>query len=87
MIRDNVVSGNGFAVSAPAWGAGIQISASSDVQVADNIVTGNKNGIGLVQEDRGTGAYGPFHLDGVTVVGKPWRKGGNDRHGRIMRTT
>lgn len=58
VIRDNEVSGNGFGNSNWAWGAGILISASFDVEVTGNQVYGNADGIAGVQQERGTGALG-----------------------------
>jgi parallel beta-helix repeat protein len=60
-IRDNVVEGNGFDFTKWLWGAGILISASTDVEVFGNEVRNNENGITGVQQDRGDGVYGP-HL-------------------------
>ena len=58
VIRDNDVSGNGFGNSNWAWGAGILISASFDVEVTGNRVSGNADGIAGVQQNRGAGALG-----------------------------
>jgi hypothetical protein len=51
IIRNNTVRRNGFARD---WvvGAGILVSASSDVQVYGNTVSGNKQGIVAIQQDR-----------------------------------
>jgi Right handed beta helix region len=54
-IRDNVVRGNGFEhpVQADAWGAGIFIDQSRDVEVYGNTVEDNAAGITAVQEPAG----------------------------------
>jgi hypothetical protein len=60
VIRDNVVKGNGFSRGDWLWGAGIQIAASQNVEVYGNVVDRNANGIALIQQNRGSGAYGPY---------------------------
>ena len=52
VIRDNVVTGNGYEhpIQADAWGAGIFIDQSRDVEVYDNTVEDNAAGITAVQE-------------------------------------
>jgi len=68
IIRYNTVCDN--FVSGPTnwlWGSQIQIQNSQNVQVYGNVVetppntfvTGS-NGIGIIQQDRGSGAYGPY---------------------------
>jgi hypothetical protein len=54
VIRDNVVVRNGTSWRAWGWNGGIQIAASSDVQIYDNQVIDNANGITLIQQDRYT---------------------------------
>jgi nitrous oxidase accessory protein NosD len=51
VIRNNTARGNGFARD---WlvGAGILVSASANVQVYGNTVTGNKQGIVAIQQNR-----------------------------------
>jgi parallel beta-helix repeat protein len=67
IIRDNVVEGNGFDFPGWLWGAGIQIAASSDVEVVGNEVRGNANAIAGLQQARGEGAFGPHLLSGLKV--------------------
>ncbi len=67
VIRDNDVSGNGFGNSNWAWGAGILISASFDVEVVGNRVYGNADGITGVQQERGAGLLGERLLARVHV--------------------
>jgi parallel beta-helix repeat protein len=58
VIRDNEVSGNGFGKSNWAWGAGILIAASFDVEVIGNRVFDNADAITGVQQERGSGPIG-----------------------------
>jgi parallel beta-helix repeat protein len=59
-IRDNVVRGNGKrAAGLWCFGAGIQIAASSDVEVVGNTVVDNQHSVMAIQQDRGAGALGP----------------------------
>jgi len=67
VIRDNYVEGNGFGKSDWLWGAGILIAASSDVEVVDNVLVDNANGIGGIQQDRGSGNLGDYLLARLNV--------------------
>jgi parallel beta-helix repeat protein len=58
VIRDNDVSGNGFGKSEWAWGGGILIAASFDVEVTGNRVYDNADGIVGIQQERGEGPLG-----------------------------
>jgi hypothetical protein len=60
-IRNNVVSNNGIGTSPWLWGSQICIQNSQNVEVYGNTVDVNDkgNGIGIIQQDRGIGAYGP----------------------------
>jgi parallel beta-helix repeat protein len=69
VIRDNVVQGNGFDFPGWLWGAGIQVAASSDVEVVGNDVRGNANAIAGIQQARGDGAHGPHLLSNLYVHG------------------
>lgn len=60
VIRGNEVRGNGFSFSVWLWGAGILIAASNDVEVVDNVVTGNADGIAGIQQER------------IDDDGRPW---------------
>jgi hypothetical protein len=61
IIRNNTVKGNGFGFPAWLWGPGILVQNSRDVEVYGNTVdqNGGFNGISLIQQNRGSGAYGP----------------------------
>ncbi len=63
IIRNNVVVANGSGFDEWLWGSQILIQDSSNVEVHDNLVetSGNfGNGIGVVYQERGTGAFGPW---------------------------
>lgn len=87
-ITNNVVTGNGAFNPNGVEGAGIMIMSSggSGVDVSHNTVAGNKNGIVLVQSDRGSGALGPYvvqnvHVHDNTVTLGPGAQNGADRYG------
>jgi hypothetical protein len=71
IIRGNTAVGNGDLTrdGGGLWGAGILISGSPNVEVYNNIVTNNQNGITGIQQGqkRGSGAYGPHHLKNLWV--------------------
>ena len=67
VIRNNVVRRNGFGL--PQWiaGAGILVAGSPDVEVYGNYLDGNADGIGAAQQNRGSGAYGPYEIRNLWV--------------------
>ena len=67
VIRNNTVRENGYDLKRWLWGSGILIAASQDVEVFGNVVEDNANGIGLIQQDRGSGAYGEWIVRNVHV--------------------
>lgn len=71
IIRNNIVQGNGPAPGSvsPYVTAGIVISASEDVEIHNNTVTGNANGIVLMQQNRGPegGHNAPYVLRDVNT--------------------
>lgn len=69
VIRGNIVTGNGFGKPEWLWGAGILIAASSDVEIIDNDVVGNADGIAGIQQERGAGPFGRYLLQNVKVTG------------------
>lgn len=92
-IRDNVVSGHIWDRKGP-WGGGITVSSSPNVEIYNNDVTLNTNGISLIQEDRGSGNLGVFQLSNVKVhdnnvrmdrgyTGVSVRKAGYDPKGKV----
>jgi parallel beta-helix repeat protein len=69
LIRDNVVRRNGSDGGGWVDGAGILLSNSSNVRVEHNVVSRNRDGIGLTQTDRGSGTYGPYEIRNDIVRG------------------
>lgn len=75
-IRYNTVRNNANFASGWMWGAQILIMNSRDVTVYGNrvdVAPTTGNGIGIIQQDRGTGAYGPHiaannHIYGNSVT-------------------
>ncbi|MDQ3641082.1 MAG: hypothetical protein M3450_06350, partial [Actinomycetota bacterium] len=67
-MRYNRISRNGL-VNTPPWayGAGIQVAHSSDVEVYGNVVEENYNGITVILQERGSGEYGEWKPRNVTV--------------------
>ena len=53
----------------PDWiaGSGILVASSPDVEIYGNYLEGNANGIGAIQQNRGSGAYGPHELNNLWV--------------------
>ncbi|WP_433168467.1 right-handed parallel beta-helix repeat-containing protein [Kribbella sp. CA-247076] len=74
-IRDNEISGNGDRAKGWAWGAGIQIQSSGGttglVEVTGNVVTGNANGIALIdsgnRQAEDPAPHGPHVVRNVLV--------------------
>jgi hypothetical protein len=58
VIRNNIIRRNGDPAPGVGWGAGILVAASPDVTIRGNLLTGNKAGILLLAQDRGSGAHG-----------------------------
>jgi parallel beta-helix repeat protein len=52
LVTDNVVWENGWAMPTWGWGAGILISTSRNVDVEDNVLAWNADGIVVVSQDR-----------------------------------
>lgn len=67
VIRTNWVGRNGFGLQRGLIGAGILISASSNVDIYANTVRFNAAGIGLVQATPSSGQFGQFDLRDVFV--------------------
>jgi parallel beta-helix repeat protein len=63
IIRDNIVAANGSDYDNWLWGSQILVQNSSNVEVYGNLVevaADFGNGVGILQQDRGEGAYGPW---------------------------
>jgi parallel beta-helix repeat protein len=72
-IRHNEISGNGRRHKGWAWDAGIQIQSSGGIkliEIADNVVTGNANGITLIDSGDRAGEQPAPH--GPHVVQNVW---------------
>ncbi len=70
VMRNNTVRNNGTGWDKWLWGAQILIAASSNVEVVSNIVevaAHAGDGICLIQQDRGSGRYGPHIIRNVRV--------------------
>ena len=81
VIRNNVLTGNGqqdVRKNNWLWGAGIGVHASPGVEVYGNTLRDNATGIALIQQARGSGAYGQYLVQDVYVhdntidVGTTW---------------
>jgi hypothetical protein len=61
-IHDNSFVGNGGNGLTWLWGSAIQVQNSQDVEIFNNTIDASSggNGIGLIQQDRGEGAYGDY---------------------------
>ncbi|RZT26482.1 parallel beta helix pectate lyase-like protein [Kribbella sp. VKM Ac-2569] len=73
-IRDNVISANGSRHKGWSWEAGIQIQSSGGtglIEVAGNVVSGNANGIALIESGHRTteepAPYGPHVVRNILV--------------------
>ena len=79
IIRNNTVKGNGNTKTVWLWNSQIEVQNSSNVEVYGNIVEVPKlggNGIGLINQNRGSGSNGPWvaagnyiHDNTVTYLG------------------
>ena len=67
VIRNNIIIGNGFGKQQWAYGAGIIVAHSPDVEVYGNTLDGNWNGIMGIQQSRGSGLLGPYELRNLNV--------------------
>lgn len=71
-IRNNVSRYNGHGFSPWVWGAQIVVQNSSDTLVIGNDVTvaasGGGNGISVINQNRGSGTFGPYLSEHVTVT-------------------
>jgi Right handed beta helix region len=71
VIRNNVVAYNGTSgFDDWLWGSQILIQNSSNVRVYENVVEVSSefgNGIGVIHQDRGDGAYGPWNATNNSI--------------------
>jgi parallel beta-helix repeat protein len=68
-ISNNVVRRNGFGAGGWLDGAGILLSNSAGVDVTGNVVSLNRDGIGITQTDRGSGARGTYRSQDDVISG------------------
>lgn len=67
VIKNNTIRNNGFGDSRDwMWGAGIQVRGPN-VEIYGNVIKNNKNGIALIQGNRGSGPYGSYNLKNIRV--------------------
>jgi parallel beta-helix repeat protein len=71
-ITNNIVTGNGWEKTSWLWGAGILISSSGGsgsgtIEISGNTLSGNADGIALIQQDRGSGDYGDHLVRNASV--------------------
>lgn len=69
VIRNNSVKRNGFGFSVWAWGGGIVIAASPNVEVYGNLLDGNADNIIAIQQNRqdAPSSYGPHEISNLYV--------------------
>jgi parallel beta-helix repeat protein len=90
VIEDNVISGNGFGTGRGSgrslWdGGGINVNTSSNVQVRDNVVANNVNGISIQSRTRGSGPWGQNLLRDIVVSSnKVTMRGGTTATGMVQ---
>jgi parallel beta-helix repeat protein len=68
LVAGNTITNNGLG-EAPGWlwGSGVQIAASTDVEVTGNTLQGNRNAISGIQQNRGSGTLGAHLLQNLNV--------------------
>ncbi|MEU4197388.1 right-handed parallel beta-helix repeat-containing protein [Kribbella sp. NPDC026611] len=90
VIEDNSISGNGFGTGRGSgrslWdGGGINVNTSSNVQIRDNIVANNVNGIAIQSRTRGSGPWGRNVLRDIVVASnKVTMRGGTTATGMVQ---
>ncbi|WP_405057729.1 right-handed parallel beta-helix repeat-containing protein [Kribbella sp. NBC_01505] len=90
VISDNLVTGNGHGTGRGSgrslWdGGGININTSSNVQVRDNTVANNVNGISIQSRTRGDGPWGRNLLRDISITGNEiTMRGGTTATGMVQ---
>jgi parallel beta-helix repeat protein len=90
VIENNTITGNGLGTGRGSgrslWdGGGINVNTSSNVQVRNNTLAGNVNGISIQSRTRGNGPWGLNVLRDVTVSGnKVTMRGGTTATGMVQ---
>ena len=67
VIRNNTLRGNGYGRTGYGGSPAIMVSASPNVEVYGNDITGKVNGIIAIQQSRGSGRYGPHEISNLYV--------------------
>lgn len=67
VISSNTISNNGVQHHAALKGGGIVASTSDNLDIFDNVLDGNGNGITAIQQNRGSGRLGVRTLDNLSV--------------------
>jgi hypothetical protein len=69
VIRNNIARRNGRGFDTWLWGAGILVAASGGdgLEITGNTIEDNVHGITLIQQQRGSGAYGTYLVQNVYV--------------------
>ena len=85
-ITNNVVNRNGAGNPSTYEGAGIAIYASggTGITVTGNTLSGNKNGIILIQASRGSGSLGSYTVQNVSVHDNTVTLGPNQNNGAVL---
>jgi parallel beta-helix repeat protein len=90
VIEGNLITGNGYGTGRGSgrslWdGGGINVNTSSKVDVRDNIVENNVNGIAIQSRTRGSGPWGVNVLRDITVTGNQiTMRGGTTATGMVQ---
>ncbi len=90
VIENNTITGNGLGTGRGSgrslWdGGGINVNTSSNVQVRDNVVANNVNGISIQSRTRGSGPWGVNVLRDIVVSGNQvTMKGGTTATGMVQ---
>ena len=90
MIENNTITGNGLGTGRGSgrslWdGGGINVNTSTNVQVRNNTLSDNVNGISIQSRTRGNGPWGLNLLRDVIVTGnKVTMRGGTTATGMVQ---
>ncbi|WP_431267183.1 right-handed parallel beta-helix repeat-containing protein [Dankookia sp. P2] len=68
-VRGNLIEGNNDPSFQGFEGGGVYVQNSSNTEVADNILRGNVGGVWVFEENRGSGAQGPYVVSNDSVHG------------------
>jgi parallel beta-helix repeat protein len=69
LIEDNIVYENGWAMPGWGWGGGIRVSSASNVEIRDNVVAWNPDGISVISQNRGHAVGGNnIHENDIVIA-------------------